>query len=88
MGVRGKKRRRLKYGGLDFWNHVSTVDMDADGDLDVMAYSSRTSHPTDWLVWFEGKQVDAVWADGDFNDDGEVSFADFLLLAESFGRSE
>ncbi len=51
MGVRGKKRHRLNYGGLDFWNHVSTVDMDADGD-------------------------------------GKVAFADFLLLAESFGLSE
>ena len=33
-------------------------------------------------------KVDAVLADGDFNDDGNCAhFADFLLLAMNFGKS-
>ena len=41
----------------------------------------------DFLVLSEnfGKK-DAVWADGDFNNDEEVSFADFLILARNFGQ--
>ena len=32
-----------------------------------------------------GKQVDAIWSDGDFNEDGKVDFADFLILSANFG---
>ena len=32
-----------------------------------------------------GKEVDAVWADGDFDGDGKVAFTDFLIFSVNFG---
>lgn len=50
-------------------------DVDRDGDLDLIASTYRGS-----LIWYENRLV------GDADDDGEVSFRDFLVLSQNFGK--
>lgn len=52
---------------------VHAEDMDGDGDIDIVAESLGEYH------WYENKLT------GDADDDGEVSFADFLVLSSNFG---
>ena len=56
----------------------NVTDLDGDGDVDVLV-SNATG-----LVWWES---DAALP-GDLDDDGRVSFSDFLVLMRNFGESE
>jgi len=53
----------------------SLADMDQDNDLDIVVADNS-------IRWYENKLV------GDVNDDGTVSFADFLLIAQNFGQED
>ncbi len=57
---------------------VAIGDMDGDGDVDVLS----ASEADDKVAWYENHLA------GDADDDGEVAFADFVLLAENFGKQD
>ena len=50
-------------------------DLDNDGDIDLVGAADDGK-----IVWYENRIL------GDADDDGEVAFADFLLLANNFGK--
>ena len=62
---------------------VVTGDVDQDGDLDLISASAFDGR----ISWY---QSDAKDSDqrilGDANGDGEVAFADFLLLSANYGK--
>ena len=59
---------------------LEVVDIDGDGDLDIMARP--------W-EWFESDLIDAPDAiPGDANNDGSTDFQDFLILANNFGKED
>lgn len=51
------------------------ADIDGDGDRDVIVYK-----PGNPIIWHENRLI------GDADDNGEVDFDDFLLLAANFGK--
>ncbi len=55
--------------------------MTATGDIDAVDFSDFLALSTHF-----GKLVDAVWEEGDFDGDGNVSFSDFLILSTNYGR--
>lgn len=55
-----------------------TGDTDHDGDVDFQDLQTLIAH-------FGAQKVN--WDLGDFNSDREVTFQDFILLAENYGRS-
>lgn len=56
---------------------ILPVDIDGDGDIDFLS-SSRTFQQE--IKLFENRLI------GDVDNDGEVAFADFMALAENFGK--
>ena len=67
------------------------------GETEVTWYENRIPGDTnddrvvdfsDFLALSEhfGKEVDAVWEEGDFDGSGHIDFSDFLALAANFGR--
>ena len=60
-------------------------DLDADGDLDLLSLRPFPYGGT--IAWLESDLVDRQQRiPGDADGNGEVAFADFLLLAENFGK--
>lgn len=56
---------------------VYAADMDGDGDVDVLSASELD----DRIAWYENRLA------GDTDDNGEVSFDDFLVLSANFGKA-
>ena len=54
---------------------VHAADVDGDGDLDVLSASWRD----DKIAWYENRLT------GDVDDNGEVTFEDFVQLSSNFG---
>ena len=54
------------------------ADVDGDGYVDVLSASVTD----DRITWYENR------LSGDADDDGEVAFADFLLLSANFGKTD
>ena len=68
--------------------HVAAIDdFDSDGDVDVLFNLSdwNTNPGVSELLLFKSDLAQRV-AQTDANRDGEVSFDDYLVLAENFGR--
>ena len=58
---------------------LRAADIDGDHDLDLL--SANWGHD-DAITWYENRLA------GDTDDDGEVAVADFLTLADNFGRTD
>ncbi len=63
-------------------NSVAIEDLDGDGDKDVLTVVLDRGTSSARLEWLE--QVRA----GDLDNDGEIGFADFLILSANFGKTE
>jgi len=74
--------------------YQSVQDIDLDGDLDVLVQHDAienedgTQQEPYRLVWYESDLVETNEHRllGDVDNDGEVGFADFLILSQNFGQ--
>ena len=58
------------------------VDFDHDGDLDIIGSTDNR------VVIYESTLISTPLTNADIDQNGTVDFADFLILAENFGRTE
>ena len=57
---------------------IRVADVDGDGDNDMLVVNAGSIDTA--IMWYESRLI------GDVDDDGKVAFADFLRLANNFGR--
>lgn len=64
------------------------VDLDRDGDLDLLGpHPHKGGEPEEGFVWFRSTLADpGIPLHGDANNDGVVSFVDFVILSTNYRR--